>query len=669
MSRTAILAAAVVATIVLFATWRIDGVARRREVQTDRSSIAGVVRNRANGKPEAGVWVIAETHDLPSVFRKIVVTDDQGRFVAPALPDAHYELWVRGYGLRDSDRVASRRGATATLSVDAAASPQEAARIYPASYWLALLEPPSISELPRGFQSQAHWLTDMKLGCIRCHQFGSPIVHSRIRPESWKEQWVQRPNEGATADTLGRDVTSRTFAAWASRIARGEVPPAPPRPTGIERNVVITQWDWGGKNSYIHDIIATDKRNPALYPNGKIWGVDFGHDQLWSLDPISHQTRSYPVPTTNVLDRAAPPGPGAVVYNNPANPHVLTFDERGRVWIAVQTRRERPQDSAAWVGEVIDNVAATAGPGAIDPLPIFQKGTHHRQLVSFDTRTERFVTIETAYGTNHLQFDRQGRLWTSGDSMALGMLDTTRFNPEKPRETQASSQKAFVSIDRSGKAVSGGGYGIAVNLKDGTVWRTNTYIAQTGAPDNLTFAGQNTIIKFDPVKRTFKSYQLPPPGRSAIGIDVGGDGVVWFGTASGHLGRFDPVTEHFTYWATPGPGVKSAAADSGSGDFHYNIFVDQYDTSGLGPGTVILTGANSDALVAFNPATERFSVFRVPYPLVMYHRGVDGRIDDANAGWKGRGLWVDDSNDPARFIEHASGVVSHIQVRPDPLAY
>ena len=84
---------------------------------------------------------------------------------------------------------------------------------------------------------------------------------------------------------------------------------------------------------------------------------------------------------------------------------------------------------------------------------------------------------------------------------------------------------------------------------------------------------------------------------------------------------------------------------------------------------MFLTGANSDALVVFDPRRERFSIIRVPYPLVMYHRGSDGRIDDPRAGWKGRGLWIDDSNDPARFIEHGTGVVSHIQVRPHPLAY
>lgn len=630
--------------------------------------ITGVVRNRATGGREAGVWVIAETHSLPAVFRRIVVTDDQGRFLVPALPDGRYDLWVRGYGLRDSDRIAATPGIPVRPLVDSA-SPPEAARIYPANYWLALFEPPARSELPTGFENQNHWLTEMKLGCIRCHQFGSPIVQTRTHPQSWEELWLQRPGEGTTADALGRNITTKALSTWAARIARGDVPPAPARPSGIERNVVITQWDWGGERSYIHDIISTDKRRPTLYANGRIWGVDFGSDQLWWLDPRTHQTGHYPVPTTNVLNRPAPAVAGAVVYNNPANPHVLTLDDRGRVWIATQTRRERPEDTPVWVRAVLDNVQATDGSNAIDLLPIFLKGTHHRQLVFFDTAAERFVTIDTAYGTNHLQLDRDDRLWTSGDSVSLGMLDTKRLDPRKPRETEASAQKAFLSIDRAGKSAGGGGYGIAVNYKDGTVWRTNTYIGQTGAPDNRAMAGQNTIVKFDSVKRTFTSYSLPPPGRSAIGIDVGADGRVWFGTASGHLGRFDAATERFTYWATPGPRITVDNNESQGGDFHYNVFVDQYDTSGLGAGTVILTGANSDALVVFDPRSERFSIFRVPYPLVMYHRGIDGRIDDPQAGWKGRGLWITDSNDPARFIEHGMGVVSHIQLRPHPLAY
>src|SRR5687767_4927470 len=66
------------------------------QVAVDNDDIGGIVTS-AKG-PEAGVWVIAETTDLPTKFSKIVVTDDQGRYLVPDLPKANYTLWVRGYG-------------------------------------------------------------------------------------------------------------------------------------------------------------------------------------------------------------------------------------------------------------------------------------------------------------------------------------------------------------------------------------------------------------------------------------------------------------------------------------------------------------------------------------------------------------------------------------------
>ena len=77
-------------------------------VALDADDIGGVVAS-AQG-PEAGVWVIAETRALPTPFARIVVTDDEGRYVVPDLPEADYEVFVRGYGLLDSERVAGVRG-------------------------------------------------------------------------------------------------------------------------------------------------------------------------------------------------------------------------------------------------------------------------------------------------------------------------------------------------------------------------------------------------------------------------------------------------------------------------------------------------------------------------------------------------------------------------------
>ena len=74
-------------------------------MRIDNDDIGGVVTSTKG--PEAGVWVIAETNDLPTRFAKMVVTDDQGRYVMPDLPKANYDIWVRGYGLVDSPKVKS----------------------------------------------------------------------------------------------------------------------------------------------------------------------------------------------------------------------------------------------------------------------------------------------------------------------------------------------------------------------------------------------------------------------------------------------------------------------------------------------------------------------------------------------------------------------------------
>src|SRR5215467_2244108 len=107
---------------------------------TGKQDIGGVVTG-AHG-PEAGVWVIAETKDLPTKYVKIVVTDDSGRYLLPNLPKANYDVWVRGYGLVDSPKVQSAPGKTLDLKAVPAPTPKAAADYYPAQYWLALLRVP-----------------------------------------------------------------------------------------------------------------------------------------------------------------------------------------------------------------------------------------------------------------------------------------------------------------------------------------------------------------------------------------------------------------------------------------------------------------------------------------------------------------------------------------------
>src|SRR5213083_1176828 len=115
-----------------------------RNVPPATGYITGVVRSDKG--PEAGVWVIAETKDLLTNFIKEVVTDDQGKFMVPELPNATYKVWVRGYGLVDSTPVSMKPGTSSiTLRATVAKTPQEAAKSYPGNYWLSLLAPPDKS--------------------------------------------------------------------------------------------------------------------------------------------------------------------------------------------------------------------------------------------------------------------------------------------------------------------------------------------------------------------------------------------------------------------------------------------------------------------------------------------------------------------------------------------
>jgi hypothetical protein len=638
----------------------------------------------SSGVGEAGVWVIAETRSLPTRYRKIVVTDDQGRFVVPQLPNGDYSVWARGYGLVDSDRVRARPGDAVQIVSRPAPSTAEAAVIYPASYWLSLLEP------PRG---SADWVNHFKLSCQLCHQVGSALTRFQNR-ELFDAGFKKASFMNAAADGLGRADLLESLTDWTSRISAGETPESPPRPQGVERNFVITQWDWGDADAYVHDEIATDKRNPTRYPDGPIYGVDIGNDRVVALDPVTHTSSMYPTPTLGGFDTPwcdqtykpegsdqefssglgslgcpVPEGvtPHEGKYPNPANPHNPMFDDAGRVWITTQVRREWAEDTPVFCREA----------------PGIAGRTHHRQLGWFDTATKEYQLIDTCYGTHHLQFDPNGVLWTSGDVYVLGWFDPSKYDPKRP-ETLEDAQgfaEAVVDSDGDGEAdmsVAGFNYGIIPNPVDGSVWASQP----SGFPGART-GDRGRLIRFDPVTRSFEAYDPPLPGGGPRGVDVDTYGIVWAALGgSGHLGRFDrskctqtwgpgdQCPEGWTLYRSPGPKMRTGSGpeDETSADFHYYLFVDQFNTLGLGENVVVLNGTGSDALLAFDQRTEDFTIIRIPYPLVSYTRGLDGRIDDPESGWKGRGLWYTNGLDPVFQSEVPHPYVGKVQLRPDPLA-
>ncbi len=636
--------------------------------------IEGTVTSAGN-TPEGGVWVIAEGKPGNKLMRKIVVTNRKGQFVLPEMPNGKWRVWVRGYGILDSAKTPARPGADLEIKVKKARTKVQAAKVYPANYWLSMLDLPENVGTPAG-------MSGFKLGCMLCHQIGIKATRSLVTREAYDAGTKKARTMHGTSVGLGREALLDSLADWSQRIAKGETPKsAPARPTGMERNIVITQWNWGDKWAYAHDEVATDKNNPRRNAEGKVWGVDIGNDRLLWVDPKTNKTGEIKVPTrggfnTSWCDQNSRPGgpptgfgtlgcpaeggESAYVgkYHNPANPHNPMMDSKGNIWITTQIRREWAEDIPAFCN----------APGK-DPVV-----GGHRQLGYYDPKAKKFNLIDTCFGTHHLQFDKNGVLWTSGDSRLFGSFDPSKYDPNRP-ETEGQAQDwAQVKVDTNGdgvmdKPIVGFNYGVVPNHVDGSVWS-----AQPSTP------GQ--IIRYEPSTRKFEQYIPPKPGKGPRGVDVDSQGIIWAAMGgSGHLGRFDrskctqtwgdgtQCAEGWTFFKPPGPMMSQSTPGEGTtADLHYYLWVDRFNASGLGKDVVILNGTNSDSLQIFLPKTKKWITMRVPYPLNAYQRGLDGRIDDPKSGWKGRGLWFNDGLDPVIHNEVQHGWLGHAQFRPDPLA-
>ncbi|MEX2365980.1 MAG: carboxypeptidase-like regulatory domain-containing protein, partial [Pseudohongiellaceae bacterium] len=249
----------------------------------DVDDIGGVVTGEEG--PEAGVWVIAETGSFDTFFARSVVTNDDGQYVIPDLPGAEYQVWVRGYGLQDSAKTSATPGAEVDISVQTA-SPAEAAEGYPAAYWYAMMHLPTKEEVQRLDGGMNEYLTWMKnMGCVGCHQLGNEMTRT-LPPQfagigDHQAAWIRRVQSGQAGRQMINQLTNglqgipiRYLADWTERVAAGELPHAKPeRPSGQERNVVVTVRDWSSPEAYIHDLSGTDRRDPTVNGHGPIYGA------------------------------------------------------------------------------------------------------------------------------------------------------------------------------------------------------------------------------------------------------------------------------------------------------------------------------------------------------------------------------------------------------------
>ena len=711
---------------------------QKSSTQVKPGDIAGVVTSSKG--PEAGVWVIAETTDLPTRYIKEVVTDDRGRYLIPDLPKANYSVWARGYGLVDSPKVTAAPGTPVDLKPTIAPDAKTAALLYPGNYWYAMLKVPEKNEFPGtgpsgngispNIKNQGQWLHLIKTdSCESCHQLGNQ--YTRTIPamfasfDSPAQAWTRRVQSGQAGNAmmgglsqLGPERATTEFGDWTTRIAQGELPAqAPPRPQGLERNVVITQWDWADQKAYLHDEISSDKRNPSVNANGLIYGSpEESRDYLPVLDPVHNTISQVKVPyrDPDTPGQPKPLKPSAVwgdeaIWDSHTTVHNPMFDQKGRLWYTSRIRANANPDFCKAGSSLLS--------AKLTPV-----NTSGRQLAVYDPATGQTAMIDTCFGTHHLLFaeDANNTLWTSsgGGGGVVGWLNTKVWdqthdaaksqawtalvldtNGNGKRDPYAEGEQKVVTAP-SGESL---GTSSAINSTADSSKDTRlnaAFYAIAIAPDGMVWGSvlgfPGGIVRLNPGSNPPETalaeyYEVPwnnpkaaLQGFSPRGMDVDRNGVAWVALGSGHLASFDrrkckgplngPMAtgqhcpEGWTLYPTPGPNFKNVK-DSGSADSHYYDWVDQFDTLGLGKNTPIATGNSSDSLLAL--VNGKFVVLRVPYPLGFFAKGMDGRIDDPNGGWKGKGVWTTWGTRTPFHSETGKGTMAkvvHFQMRPNPLA-
>src|SRR3954451_21299747 len=686
--------------------------AQQSVVAIDNDDIGGVVTGP--GGPEAGVWVIAETTDLPTKYAKIVVTDDQGRYVVPDLPTANYQVWVRGFGLVDSPKMRAKPGQQLNLTAVPAPDARSAAQYYPAIYWYAMMHMPpakdfgGATDIPKEVTREL-WRQRMgNVDCIGCHQLGQESTRTIPAQlgefKSGEEAWARRVASGHTgewmvnrlAGQLG-GVPFKYFGEWTDRVAKGELPKdMPARPQGVERNVVVTSWEWGAEKTFVHDLISSDRRKPTVNAYGPLFGSpEYSSDDIPILDPKTHKVSSFrmTVLDPNVPESFGPPFHATAmakptmpspywgdekIWSQRSNNHNGMIDGKGRAWFAAAVRGN---DNPAFCKAGSDHPSAKV-------FPINQSG---RQAAMLDPKTMKYTMIDTCFGTHHPQFgyDANETVWFSGTGPVAGWLNTKMFDETgdaarshgwtpfvldtngNGRRDEYTEPTQPMDASRDMRITAGSGpYAVMPHPSDGSIWYT------VGV-----FGGNAGFLRFDPKSQLSEFYALPKEGYGIRGGDIDKNGVAWGSASNGSIVSFDrrkckaPLNgakatgehcpEGWAFYRYPGPGFEG---EKTSAEASYYTWVDQHNTLGLGDDVPMSTANLNDGFVALKDG--KMVMIRIPYPMGYYAKGFDGRIDDPNAGWKGRGLWSTSGDRTPWLMEGGKGAkprAVHIQLRSNPL--
>jgi hypothetical protein len=446
----------------------------------------------------------------------------------------------------------------------------------------------------------------------------------------------------------------------------------------------------------LHDLISSDRRHPTVNAYGPLYGSpEYSTDNMPILDPKTNKISFFKMPVRDPdMPESLGPGHAASIkplqpsaywgdrqlWDTRANNHNSEFDNQGRVWLAATVRGQANPD---FCKKGSDNPYAK----------VFPIEKSQRQVAMLDPKTMKYSFIDTCFSTHHPQFgyDADNTLWFSGTGPVAGWVNTTVF--DETGDAQKAQGWAPWVLDTTGNGkldeytepgapadpnkdqritAGSGPYSVMPNPKDGSIWFAIG-----------TFAGPPGFLRFDPKTKLSEIYYIPKPGFGIRGGDIDGNGVLWGSGSSGHLMSFDrskckgPLNgptatgnhcpEGWSFYKYPGPGFDGFPGTSAEASYY--TWVDQHNVLGLGENVPISTANLSDGFVALKDG--QMVSLRIPYPMGFYAKGLDGRIDDPNAGWKGRGLWSTNGDRAPWLMETGKGSsprAVHIQVRPDPLA-
>ena len=453
----------------------------------------------------------------------------------------------------------------------------------------------------------------------------------------------------------------------------------------------------------MHDLIASDRRNPTVNGYGPLYGsTEYSTDNLPILDPETNTASTFHAPVRDPdTARIARPRPrrhehtvrsrppiGAMnkMWDSKVNNHNSMIDQKGRVWLAAAIRAA---DNPAFCKRGSDNPSAK----------LFPIEKNVRQIGMLDPKTMKYTFVDTCFGTHHLQFgyDANNTVWASGGGPVLGWVNTKMFD-ETGDAAKSQGWTAFV-LDTNGNGKRDEDYvqpNQPVDPEEGQAHCRRILCGDAKSGRRLDMGDCRRVRRQG--RRVARRSGSEPAGNGDLGNLQYPAAGLWaarrryrqqrrrLGVARQRAYRqLRPQPLQGTAERTDSrPAITAPRAGNSTNirvlglkasaitALRRAITAGSISTirSVLANDVPMSTGNLNDGLIALKDG--KMVTLRVPYPMGFYAKGFDGRIDDPNAGWKGRGLWTSSGDRTPWLKEGGKGrmpMVVHFQLRPDPLAH